>query len=54
MSYLSKLTVKTVKRNSAKDPKLQRRLKLVAGIDEQLKVAADTCSAGTGTRRCKM
>lgn len=42
MSYLSKLTVKSVKRNGAKDPIVQRREKLVAGIEEQLKVAEAT------------
>ena len=39
MSYLSKLTVKTVKRTNAKDPVTQRRQKLIAAIEEQLKVA---------------
>ena len=39
MSYLSKLTVKSVQRNSTKDPVTQRRQKLVAAIEEQLKVA---------------
>ena len=40
MSVLSKLTVKSVTRASKNDPVQQRRSKLVAGIDEQLKVAA--------------
>lgn len=39
MSYLSKLTVKSVNRSSKQDPIAQRRQKLVAGIEEQLKVA---------------
>lgn len=40
MSVLSKLTVKSVTRASKQDPVQQRRKKLSAGIDEQLKVAA--------------
>ena len=40
MSALSKLTVKTVTRTNKQDPVQQRRQKLVAGIEEQLKVAA--------------
>ena len=40
MSALAKLTVKTVTRISKPDPVQQRRQKLVAGIEEQLKVAA--------------
>jgi len=39
MSALSKLTVKSVIRTSKQDPVQQRRQKLVAGIEEQLKVA---------------
>ena len=39
MSQLSKLTVKTVVRTNKQDPVQQRRLKLVAGIEEQLKAA---------------
>ncbi len=39
MSVLSKLTVKTVTRASKQDPAEQRRTKLVAGIEEQLKAA---------------
>ena len=39
MSYLSKLTVKSVKRSNEQDPVEQRRRKLLAGIEEQLKVA---------------
>ena len=39
MSYLSKLTVKSVKRSNEQDPVEQRRRKLIAGIEEQLKVA---------------
>jgi hypothetical protein len=39
MSYLSKLTVKAVKRTNVQDPTHQRRRKLVAGIEEQLEVA---------------
>jgi carbamoylphosphate synthase large subunit len=39
MSYLTKLTVKSVTRINKQDPVQQRRQKLVAGIEEQLKVA---------------
>jgi hypothetical protein len=39
MSHLTKLTVKSVTRTNKQDPVQQRRLKLVAGIEEQLKVA---------------
>jgi hypothetical protein len=39
MSHLSKLTVKTVVRTNKLDPVIQRRQKLVAAIEEQLKVA---------------
>ena len=39
MSHLSKLTVKSVTRANKQDPVQQRRLKLSAGIEEQLKVA---------------
>jgi hypothetical protein len=39
MSYLSKLTVKTVVRTNKLDPVIQRRQKLVAATEEQLKVA---------------
>jgi len=40
MSALAKLTVKTVTRANKQDPVQQRRQKLMAGIEEQLKVAA--------------
>lgn len=40
MSNLAKLTVKRVIRTNKQDPVQQRRRKLIAGIDEQLKVAA--------------
>jgi acetylornithine/succinyldiaminopimelate/putrescine aminotransferase len=40
MSALAKLTVKTVTRTNKQDPVQQRRQKLMAGIEEQLKVAA--------------
>lgn len=40
MSALAKLTVKTVTRASKQDPVQQRRQKLMAGLEEQLKVAA--------------
>lgn len=40
MTNLSKLTVKSVTRASKQDPVQQRRQKLVAGIEEQMKVAA--------------
>ena len=39
MSHLTKLTVKSVIRTNKQDPVQQRRQKLVAGIEEQLKVA---------------
>jgi hypothetical protein len=39
MSHLIKLTVKSVIRTNKQDPVQQRRQKLVAGIEEQLKVA---------------
>jgi hypothetical protein len=39
MSHLSKLTVKTVVRTNKLDPVIQRRQKLVAATEEQLKVA---------------
>lgn len=42
MSALAKLTVKTVTRANKQDPVQQRRQKLMAGIEEQLKVAAAT------------
>ena len=38
MTQLAKLTIKTVTRTTKSDPKLQRRAKLIAGIDEQSKV----------------
>ncbi|MGB5863831.1 MAG: hypothetical protein WBG95_05985 [Sulfitobacter sp.] len=40
MSVLSKLTVKSVTRANKQDPVQQRRQKLIAGIEEQLKAAA--------------
>ena len=40
MSALSKLTVKSVTRANKQDPVQQRRQKLMAGIEEQLRVAA--------------
>ncbi|WP_171134963.1 hypothetical protein [Ruegeria sp. HKCCD7221] len=40
MSHLEKLELKSVKRANKQDPVQQRRLKLVAAIDEQLNVAA--------------
>ena len=40
MTNLSKLTVKSVVRTSKQDPVAQRRQKLMAGIEEQMKVAA--------------
>ena len=40
MSALAKLTVKTVTRANKQDPVQQRRQKLMAAIEEQLKVAA--------------
>ncbi|SEN97565.1 hypothetical protein SAMN05216227_103618 [Pseudorhodobacter antarcticus] len=40
MSALSKLTIKSVTRTSKQDPMRQRRQKLMAGIEEQLKAAA--------------
>ena len=39
MSLLSKLTVKTIVRTNKLDPVIQRRHKLVAATEEQLKVA---------------
>jgi carbamoylphosphate synthase large subunit len=42
MSHLTKLTVKSVIRTNKQDPVQQRRQKLVAGIEEQLKVAKKT------------
>ena len=39
MSHLTKLTFKSVIRTNKQDPVQQRRQKLVAGIEEQLKVA---------------
>jgi hypothetical protein len=39
MSHLTKLTVKSVTRTNKQDPVQQRRQKLMAGIEEQLKVA---------------
>jgi hypothetical protein len=39
MSHLTKLTVKSVIRTNKQDPVQQRRQKLVAGIEEQLKLA---------------
>ena len=38
MSYLSKLTVKTVVRTNKLDPVIQRRQKLISATEEQLKV----------------
>jgi len=38
MSHLSKLTVKTVIRSNRQDPVIQRRQKLMAGLEDQLKV----------------
>ena len=40
MSHLAKLNLKTVERNTQKDPVLVRRDKLLAAIDEQGKVLA--------------
>ncbi|PHO04186.1 hypothetical protein CSC82_11680 [Rhodobacteraceae bacterium 4F10] len=40
MTNLSKLTVKSVVRASKQDPVVQRRQKLISGIEEQMKVAA--------------
>jgi len=40
MSHLAKLTLKSVTRSSKQDPVQQRREKLVAAIDEQLKTVA--------------
>ncbi|MGR3706823.1 hypothetical protein [Sulfitobacter sp.] len=40
MTNLSKLTVKSVVRASKQDPVMQRRQKLVAGIEDQMKVVA--------------
>ncbi|NDW53606.1 hypothetical protein [Aliiroseovarius sp. PrR006] len=40
MTHLAKLAVKSVVRTARQDPTMQRRQKLVAGIDEQLNVAA--------------
>ena len=42
MSHLSKLTVKTVVRTNKLDPVIQRRQKLMAGLEDQLKVAEFT------------
>lgn len=39
MSALAKLNLKTVQRVTKQDPVVQRREKLVAGIEEQLRVA---------------
>ena len=44
MSNLSKLTVKSVTRTNKQDPVQQRRQKLLAGIEEQLNVAAAAVS----------
>lgn len=38
MSFLAKLNLKTVQRQTAKDPISLRREKLIAGIEEQLRV----------------
>jgi hypothetical protein len=40
MSHLAKLNLKTVNRNTKKEPVIERRDKLTAAIDEQLKVLA--------------
>lgn len=40
MSYLSKLTIKSVKRTNDKDPVLARRQKLTTALEEQLSVLA--------------
>lgn len=40
MTELAKLTIKTVIRTSNTDPKMQRRAKLIAAIEEQAKVLA--------------
>ena len=39
MSHLSKLTVKTIVRTNKLNPVMQRRQKLMAGLEDQLKVA---------------
>ena len=54
MSALSKLTVKTVIRANKQDPVLQRRQKLMAGIEEQLKVAAAALKGETYEVRRKV
>ena len=40
MTELAKLTIRTVVRTSNTDPKMQRRAKLIAAIEEQAKVLA--------------
>lgn len=47
MSYLENLTVKSVTRANKQDPVEQRRQKLLAGIEEQLKVAEATMKGET-------
>lgn len=51
MSVLAKLNLKTVQRNTAKDPIIARRDKLIAGIEEQQRVLEATLRGETYTVR---
>lgn len=51
MSVLAKLNLKTVQRNTAKDPIVARRDKLIAGIDEQQRVLEAALRGETYTVR---
>lgn len=51
MSVLAKLNLKTVQRNTAKDPVTARREKLVAGIEEQQRVLEAALRGETYTVR---
>lgn len=51
MSVLAKLNLKTVQRNTAKDPIVARRDKLIAGIEEQQRVLEAALRGETYTVR---
>lgn len=53
MSYIAKLNLKTVQRNTQKDPVVARREKLVAGIEEQDRVLSAALAGEEHTVKVK-
>ena len=53
MTVLTKLNLVTYERESARDPKIQRRKKLIAKIDEQIQLATDPNFQPTKTKWVK-